>query len=250
MSLIQKAALLCRPVCELCGKERSFSTKTKLFNKITVCVEGNIGCGKTTFLKQFQKFDKLVETNGEPVQRWRDFGGQNPLAHLYADPARWALSFQSLVLLTLLERHTQPQVKPVRMLERSIYSARYCFTENLKQGGLLSDIEYIILTQWFDYVTSRNDVTVDLVVYLRTSPELCYERIKARNRYEEQKVSMDYLQKLHDLHEKWLLDTENTSVIRPPVLVVNGDNDIQTIKNRLHSIQAQIFSYLKQPVYR
>ncbi|XP_060584516.1 thymidine kinase 2, mitochondrial-like [Ruditapes philippinarum] len=135
------------------------------------------------------------------------------------------------------------------MLERSIFSARYCFSENLKRSGLLSDIEYIMLNQWFDYVMTQHNPQVDLIVYLRTTPEKCYERIKARNRPEEQIVSLEYLKQLHDLHEAWLIGEENTSFIRPPVLVVNGDQDKQTIRSKLFGIQKQIFEHLKQPVY-
>lgn len=240
--------MLFKSVCEL-GAKRLFSTRVPLFNKFTVCVEGNIGSGKTTFLKNFQKFDKLVETNGEPVEQWRDFGGQNPLASLYEDPKRWAFTFQSLVLLTLMQRHTQPQVKPIRMLERSVFSARYCFVENLKLSGILSDLEYTMLIQWFDHVLRSCGSMVDLIVYLRTSPETCYERIKARNRPEEQIVTMEYLKQLHDLHEDWLLNSDTKSVIKPPVLIVNGDHDLQTMKKKFFSVHKQILSHLKQPVY-
>lgn len=43
------------------------------------------------------------------------------------------------------------------------------------------------------------------LVYLRTTPEVVYDRMKVRGRSEETSVSLDYLKQLHDLHEEWLI---------------------------------------------
>lgn len=42
------------------------------------------------------------------------------------------------------------------------------------------------------------------LVYLRTDPEVAYERIKTRNRSEEKNVTFEYIKHLHELHDKWL----------------------------------------------
>jgi len=44
----------------------------------TVCIEGNIGSGKTTFLSHFKKFDN-VSVLEEPVELWRNISGTNLL---------------------------------------------------------------------------------------------------------------------------------------------------------------------------
>lgn len=41
-------------------------------------------------------------------------------------------------------------------------------------------------------------------VYLKTDPEVAYQRIKTRNRSEEKDVPFEYIKHLHELHEKWL----------------------------------------------
>lgn len=52
---------------------------TMLYKRpFTVCVEGNIGSGKTTFLSHFKKFDN-VSILEEPVELWRDVAGENLL---------------------------------------------------------------------------------------------------------------------------------------------------------------------------
>ena len=53
----------------------------------TVVVEGNIGCGKTTFLHHFAKFAK-IDILTEPVDDWRNVNGHNLLQLMYEDPSR------------------------------------------------------------------------------------------------------------------------------------------------------------------
>jgi hypothetical protein len=52
---------------------------------------------------------------------------------LYNDPHRWGFTFQSNAQLTLAKLHALPSKSPIKVMERSIYSARYCFVENLYQ---------------------------------------------------------------------------------------------------------------------
>jgi deoxyadenosine/deoxycytidine kinase len=44
---------------------------------------------------------------------------------MYKDPHKWSLCFQSYVQLTMLDLHTRPVVEPFKMMERSIYSAKW-----------------------------------------------------------------------------------------------------------------------------
>lgn len=47
---------------------------------------------------------------------------------MYSDPKKWAFTFQSYVQLTMLEQHTKPTKSMVKLMERSIFSARYILT--------------------------------------------------------------------------------------------------------------------------
>ena len=67
----------------------------------------------------------------EPVEKWQNVGDGNALGLFYEDPSRWSYLFQSYVLLTMLEVHKRKQNQPVTLMERSVYSAGYCFVENL-----------------------------------------------------------------------------------------------------------------------
>ncbi|KAL2762336.1 thymidine kinase 2 isoform 6, partial [Daubentonia madagascariensis] len=98
--------------------------------KSVICVEGNIASGKTTCLEFFSN-NTDVEVLTEPVLKWRNVRGHNPLGLMYQDACRWGLTLQTYVQLTMLDRHTCLQTSPVRLMERSIHSARYIFVENL-----------------------------------------------------------------------------------------------------------------------
>lgn len=75
-------------------------------------------------------------------------------------------------------------------MERSIFSGRHCFIENLHDEKKMTHSEYTVLCEWFDFLQKSPmfNLSVDLIVYLKTSPEVAFERVKRRARSEE-KVS-------------------------------------------------------------
>lgn len=179
--------------------------------KLTVCVEGNIASGKTSFLNYFDGTPD-VEVFEEPVEKWRNIDGDNVLAKMYDDPTRWSLTLQTYVQLTMLQNHLKPQEKQIKLMERSIYSAKYCFVENLHNCGKMQDFEYAVLSEWFDWIVGSQKLSMDLIVYLQTKPETVYDRIKKRCRKEEQTIPFEYLTQLHNLHEDWLIHQKKFTV--------------------------------------
>ncbi|XP_030154630.1 thymidine kinase 2, mitochondrial isoform X4 [Lynx canadensis] len=173
--------------------------------KSVICVEGNIASGKTTCLEFFSK-----TTGIEGL--------------LYRDACRWGFTLQTYVQLTMLDHHTRPQTSPVRLMERSIHSARYVFVENLYRSGKMPEVDYVILAEWFDWIVRNIDVSIDLIVYLRTTPETCYQRLQMRCREEETVISLEYLDALHRLYEEWLFKG-GLFPVAAPVLVIEADHD-------------------------
>lgn len=213
--------------------------ETKMQKTFTVCVEGNIASGKSTLLKYFTRFPSVVEVHEEPTNKWRDLKGQNLLSKMYEDPCRWSGMFESYNQLTMTEIHTSPQKLPVKLMERSLYSGRYCFIENFHRRKLMLDLEYSILTKWFDWLTSSNKIPVDLIVYLQINPEKAHERIKSRARPEEQDIPLDYLQALHECHEQWLMSDEGFK--RPAqVMVLDGNQDLPTMLSLYEEKKSEI----------
>ncbi len=78
------------------------NTARKNKRPFTVVVEGNIGSGKTTFLKYY---DNLMSTEVfmEPVDKWKNLDGNNLLELMYKEPKRHSFTFQSYVQLTMAE---------------------------------------------------------------------------------------------------------------------------------------------------
>nr|XP_044997617.1 thymidine kinase 2, mitochondrial isoform X3 [Jaculus jaculus] len=193
--------------------------------KSVICIEGNIASGKTTCLEYFSNTSD-VEVLMEPVLKWRNVRGHNPLGLMYQDACRWGLTLQTYVQLTMLEQHTRPQISPVRLMERSVHSARYVFVENLYRSGKMPEVDYVILSEWFDWIVRSIDVSVDLIVYLRTTPETCYQRLQMRCREEEKVIPLEYLEAIHHCYEEWLV-TGSLFPVAAPVLVIEADQNLE-----------------------
>ncbi|KAL1516433.1 hypothetical protein ABEB36_000351 [Hypothenemus hampei] len=187
----------------------------------TVVVEGNMGCGKTTFLERFKGKSNICVLS-EPVENWRNVNGHNLLHLMYENPETWSFTFQSYVQLTMLQNHLLPTTCAVKIMERSIYSARYCFVEKLTRDGVLPLPSAAVMDSWFKWILQQNFVQVDLLIYLRSSPEVAYERILKRKRPEENMVSLDYVKYLHEIHENWLY-FKTLFTCPAPILVLNAD---------------------------
>ncbi|XP_061028571.1 thymidine kinase 2, mitochondrial isoform X1 [Eubalaena glacialis] len=193
--------------------------------KSVICVEGNIASGKTTCLEFFSNTTD-IEVLTEPVPKWRNVRGHNPLGLMYQDACRWGLTLQTYVQLTMLDQHTRPQTLPVRLMERSIHSARYVFVENLYRSGKMPEVDYVVLSEWFDWIVRNIDVSIDLIVYLQTTPETCYQRLKMRCREEEKVIPLEYLDAIHHLYEEWLIKG-SLFPVAAPVLVIEADHDME-----------------------
>lgn len=209
-------------------------------------IEGNIGAGKSTFLKILKKHLD-VDIIFEPTDKWQNLDDQNNLLNLfYKDTKRWAYTFQSYAFIsriqTILEyQKTSPT--GVQFLERSIYCDRYCFAKNCYETGFMTKLEWEVYKEWFAWLAQKYAPRPSGFIYLQTDPQTCYERIAKRSRHEESEVALEYLQKLHDRHEDWLVSQKNVfSYLQSvPVLILDCnkefENDMQVQKEHMHKIR-------------
>lgn len=204
----------------------------------TVLVEGNIGSGKTTFLEHYRQVEDITLLT-EPVEEWRNLKGWNLLDLMYKDPEKWTMAFQSYVALTMLDMHSKITPTPVKLMERSLYSARYCFVEQMKRKGNLHPAQFAVLDEWFRFIHHNIPIEADLIVYLKASPSVAYERIKKRARSEEQCVPLSYLEELHELHEDWLVH-RTLGECPAPVLVLDADLDHSKITEEYKRSELQV----------
>jgi deoxynucleoside kinase len=192
---------------------------------ILVAIEGNIGSGKSSFLTKFKEDDfALLE---EPVAEWTDVGGHDLLGLKYADSRRWELGFQLHVDITRLNQLRMSEgTKEVRIMERSLLSGHEVFCTLQKPE--MHPAEVKILENWHEYqaVGLTTKTVPDLVLYLRTSPEVAHRRMVYRDRTAESGVSLEFITKVHDMHEKVFIGQR---IYWPfPVVVLDGDGDVST----------------------
>ncbi|CAH1383211.1 unnamed protein product [Tenebrio molitor] len=201
-----------------------------------VSVEGNIGAGKSTLIEYFNSFSG-IETYREPIEWWRNVNGNNLLELMYSNIHQWLKVFQTYVQLTRLKVQTSKPTRPdttVQIFERSVQNNRFCFVELAHKSGFLSDPDYAVLDQWYQWIHNNINISLDLIVYLRSSPEVVYERIKARGRPEEKGISLDYLKDLHQSHEEWLIRSSTNTI---PVLVMDANQTLEEVHEQLRDKQ-------------
>lgn len=195
-------------------------------------VEGNIGVGKSTFLRLVRE-QLPVEIVYEPHEQWQDVGGgHNLLEKFYQDPHRWGYTFQSYAFVTRTmaqQLHAQKHPNAVHILERSVFSDRYCFAKNAHEIGYLNTLEWQLYQEWFSWLVDGMMPRPDGFIYLRAEPRTCYERLQKRNRQEETGVALCYLEQLHQKHEAWLVSKEQLAegMQDIPVLVLDCDADFE-----------------------
>lgn len=211
-------------------------------------VEGNIGAGKSTFLKLLKDHFN-INIIYEPLDEWQMVGdGENILEKFYQDTPRWAYTFQTYAFLTRIakqEKLLNPAM--INIVERSVYSDRYCFAKNCFELGLMSKLEWELYKKWFEWLVDEYDVLPDGFIYLRTTPEVAFERLKKRDRQEEEVVQFSYLTSIHKKHEEWLIQKKNIrpALIPIPVLIVDCNRDFENTPENFERIKGLIAEFIK-----
>lgn len=196
-----------------------------------ITIEGNIGSGKSTLLEnlsqRYEKDPRVVFLN-EPVSEWdkiKDKNGTNMLQKFYADQKKYSFSFQMMAYITRLAEFkmaikTNPEAS-IFFTERSLYTDKHVFAQMLYDMGNIEDVEYQIYTKWFD--TFTEEYTITNVIYVKTNPEICEQRINVRSRVGEEYIPLEYLKKCHEYHETMI----QTNFADVDVLTIDGNADIR-----------------------
>jgi deoxyadenosine/deoxycytidine kinase len=194
--LEEKEQEMISPLKRLCSSVASAPSRVR-----KIAVEGNIATGKSTFLRILEKSTPSYHVVSEPLTRWQNVDsdqvscsqqcGGNLLDMFYKDPKRWAYTFQAYACLSRLRAQLRPipselsqQPNPVVFFERSVYSDKYVFAENCHDSGLLSDLEWSVYSDWHGFLLEALPLNFDAFIYLQTTPQISWERMKKRNRPE------------------------------------------------------------------
>lgn len=203
-----------------------------------IILEGNIGAGKSTFLRLLAERIPTLRIRQEPVNNWqRQVYGQSLLTNFYQDPKRWAYTFETLTMICRVQEHLiEQQAAHLTnvVVERSIYSGFYCFAKNSFMNGYLSELEWQLYKEWFTMLTHQKCMNPRGFIYLSVDPDVAYERIKKRNRYAEKTLSLGYLKQIHARHQEFLINKQDIDplLVDVPVLVLDCNEDFeQNTKN-------------------
>ncbi len=199
---------------------------------IIVCIEANIGAGKSTLLNNLKELhsNKPIYIIPESVDIWQNYKneeGKDIFTLYYDEPDKYAYIFQNFVLNSFLENLIEYNNKydnSILIFERSLYCIQKIFLEALYLEKKISNLEYKIFNKTFKLVINLLDDYQINIVYLRTTPEVCMERVKRRNRKGEENIKISYLDLLHKCHENWLSNNPN-------VKIIDGNQNNLTITN-------------------
>jgi len=210
-------------------------------------IEGNIGSGKSTLVEILKKSKKNIQLNNlpiiylqEPVDQWNKIKNENNIGILeefYKNPKKWAFSFQMMAYisrLSLLKKTIRENPNSIIITERSTFTDRNVFAKMLYDEKNISHIDYQIYNTWFDEFVK--ELTLSGIIYVKTSPNKCSERIKKRNRIGEN-IEIQYLNKCSQYHDNWIEPQNN-------VLFLNGDIDFTESNEVLNKRIGSIFNFI------
>ncbi|KKP25359.1 MAG: hypothetical protein UR12_C0042G0001 [candidate division TM6 bacterium GW2011_GWF2_30_66] len=211
-------------------------------------LEGNQGVGKSTFLKLLNKHLPQIEIQLEPLENWqKKRHGQSLLKNFFDDISRWSYTIDSFTLMCRVKEHliNQQHKNLNRLLERSIYSGYYGYAMAGYQLGGMTEMEWQLYNEWFDYLTTNCKTPVGFI-YLRSEPEIAFARAKKRGRAEESSCTLDFFKLLGKLHDNFLIDK---SYVKPeikniPVLILDCDQEFEANENVLASHLDKIQQFL------
>ena len=226
--------------------------------KIIFSIEGNIGVGKSTFIKLLKekllvgessiKKKKTIDFLDEPIDEWlniKDENNINILDYFYKDKNRWGYTFQSITYTTRLQRLLDSlDNHNIIFQDRSLSADVNTFALMLYDQGVMNKIEWESYNKWNNiynkYFNYDNHIK-HIVIYLRSEPELSFSRIKIRDRIEEtgkNAISIDYLKELHKYHDNWLLYREDT-------IIIDANKDFLHDKDYFFKIYERVYNILE-----
>jgi deoxyadenosine/deoxycytidine kinase len=182
---------------------------------INLCVDGNIGVGKSSVLSTIKNRYPNLCIVPEPVDEWASL-----LQCFYDDPSRYAKELQMTVLRHYQNTRELTKHEPIVLWERSPVSARFMFTELLYNQHLLTPDEYDTICSAFDTM----GWTPVQCMYLRCHPDIAYAHIQNRTPPNpgDYLITASYIQQLHDQYEIGMMQY-------PLLNIIDGNNPMHTV---------------------
>ena len=203
-----------------------------------IFIEGGIGCGKSTLVKEIQKYCERkslkIHTVQEPVDIWmeikRSQDGKNIIEAFYEDQEKYAFHFQMMAYISRLQKMRQAVMKAQEqqydliICERSLETDKNVFCKMLYDENKIDDFGYQIYNKWFQ--NFQDFVKRSQYVYLKTDANVCQERVRKRTRNGEELIDLGYLKKNNQYHDDWLMNES-----KDKVLILDGNQNSEDFEN-------------------
>jgi deoxyadenosine/deoxycytidine kinase len=201
-----------------------------------ITIDGNIGCCKTSILNYFHKNYKTA-IDIEPVDNWTEY-----LKNMY-DTDNSTYNFQIKVWMDRC--WIQEKSNVIVLMERSPYFIKNVFVEKAHEDKSISTDEYNNLHKL--HKTTDDLWNPNAYIYLRSCPNMCFNRIKRRGRESEKNIKLEHIQRIHELHEinykKALEENKNIIVIDIENKTIS-DICSEIISNNIYTeIVTQLYNY-------
>ena len=222
-------------------------------NKVQIyTIEGNIGSGKSTLL-EFLKNELIVSDQKiifmkEPVDEWeeiKDSTGNTMLQKFYENQEKYSFPFQMMAYISrlkLLKETVEQNQNAIIISERSLYTDKYVFAKMLYETNKIEDVNYQIYCKWFD--TFVKDYPITGIIYVKTEPNICHDRVAKRSRVGESSIPLEYLVSCDKYHDD-MLDIEK-QVMSKNQLVLDGNVDIFYSKDTLDDWIKRVKEFIKK----
>jgi deoxyadenosine/deoxycytidine kinase len=145
------------------------------------------------------------------------------LQKFYKDQKMYSFSFQMMAFISrfsILRETVRQNPFAIIITERCLYTDKYVFAKMLFEMKNIEDVNYQIYNQWFEEFAS--EFPINKIIYIKANPEICFERIKKRNRIGESEIPLDYLVNCHKYHEDMIEILSSTT----DIIYIDGNEDI------------------------
>jgi len=202
-----------------------------------ICIEGNIGAGKTSFCKQIKE-----EYNCDLILE--QFADNPFLPYFYKEPERYAFTVE---LFFMTERYKQLQYSfQARNIFTDFVLSDYAFIKNLlfaRQN--LPEDEYRMFTKMFN-VLLQGFPQPELMVYFHRSIDYLMDSIAKRGRNYETHITPEYLQKIQDSYFEYF-----RNILSYPVLIIDlGNLDFVSNTSHYEAIKSLLTKKYQPGVHR